>query len=261
MANFTVTVLGTGTSQGVPRIGCKCGTCTSDDPRDKRSRCSVYVQSPEASWVVDTGPDFRSQCLREGISKMDAALFTHAHTDHIMGFDDLRPFSYGRFRFPVYGSEETLTQLARAFHFAFDEGSRFPGYLHPDPRVVRGPFDFHGTEVVPLPLPHGNTQCLGYLFKREGRPLFAYLTDCKSVPAEVEALVRGVEHLVIDALREKPHPTHLSVGEALQVIERIQPGSAWLTHQCHDHRHADLEKRLPEGVMVAYDGLVFNSEC
>ena len=192
---------------------------------------------------------------------MDAALFTHAHTDHIMGFDDLRPFSYGRHRFPVYGSPETLSQLAQAFHFAFDEGARFPGYLHPDPRQVCGPFDLMGTEVVPLSLPHGSTQCVGYLFKREGRSLFAYLTDCKSVPEEVETLVRGVDYLVIDALREKPHPTHLSVSEALEVIERIKPGSAWLTHQCHEHRHADLEQRLPAGVRVAFDGLVLRSEC
>jgi phosphoribosyl 1,2-cyclic phosphate phosphodiesterase len=247
--------LGTGTSQGVPRIGCSCATCSSLDPRDHRTRCSLYVESPEMRWVIDTGPDFRQQCLRERIEKLDAALFTHAHTDHIMGFDDLRPFSYGRFRFPVYGSRRTLDQLAAAFSFAFNEAQRFPGYLHPDPREAEGPFLLGETEVIPLLLPHGSIESVGYLFRREGRPLLAYLTDCKSVPGAVRDQVRGVEHLVLDALREKEHPTHMSIGEACEVVETIQPRHAWLTHLCHDHLHAEMDARLPGHIRVAFDGL------
>ena len=256
MHQLRITFLGTGTSQGVPRIGCDCGVCDSSDPRDKRTRCSVYIESPETSWVIDTGADFRAQCLREGIRKMDAAVYTHAHTDHIMGFDDLRPFARHRQPFPVYGPADTLTQLAAAFTFAFNPKVRIPGYLHPQGFAVdEGAFALGETEVSPLPLPHGSTMSFGYLLRRQGRPLFAYLTDCKSVPAAVSEAVRGVEHLVLDALREKVHPTHMSVGEALEVVQRVQPKQTWLTHLCHDHRHAELEAKLPSGVNVAFDGL------
>ncbi len=255
MSELHFTFLGTGTSQGVPRIGCTCPTCTSADPRDHRTRCSLYVQSPELAWVIDTGPDFRQQCLRERILGLDAALFTHAHTDHIMGFDDLRPFSYGRFRFPVYGSRKTLDQLAAAFAFAFNEAERFPGYLHPDPRVVEGSFLLGETEVVPLPLPHGSAECIGYLFRREGRPLIAYLTDCKAVPGPVREQVYGVEHLIVDALRRREHPTHMSISEACEVVDAVNPRRAWLTHLCHDHRHEEVDGSLPGHIRVAYDGL------
>ena len=136
MADFTFTFLGTGTSQGIPLLTCDCAVCKSTDPRDKRTRASAYVETPEAAWVIDTGPDFRMQALRENVRRMDAVLITHAHTDHIMGFDDLRAFCHGGRELPVYGSEETLAQLKTAFAFAFDGKSRFPSYIHPDPRAV-----------------------------------------------------------------------------------------------------------------------------
>lgn len=256
MSKLRVTFLGTGTSQGVPRIGCECAVCTSKDPRDVRTRCSLYVETSDASWIVDTGADFRTQCLRAGVKRVDAAVFTHAHADHIMGFDDLRPFCEVGGVLPVYGSLETLSSLAQTFKYAFDPGKRTPGYLHPDPRVVDGAFSLGEVQLTPLKLPHGRTISFGYLMRVGGEPLFAYLTDCKTVPEEVEREVAGVRHLVIDALRERPHPTHLSTGEALEVIARIRPGSAWLTHLCHEHLHAELEARLPAGVRIAYDGLV-----
>ena len=255
MDRLRITFLGTGTSQGVPRLGCDCRVCCSPDPRDKRTRCSVYVESPELSWVIDTGADFRTQCLREGVRKVDAAVYTHAHTDHIMGFDDLRSFGRPNQTFPIYGSSDTLKQLAEAFAFAFNVKSRFPGYLRPEVFPVSEPFFLGETELVPLPLPHGAVTSFGYLLRRGGRSLFAYLTDCKSVPEPVAQAVAGVEHLVLDALREEVHPTHMSTKEALEVVERVRAKQSWFTHLCHESRHAELEDTLPAGVNVAYDGL------
>jgi phosphoribosyl 1,2-cyclic phosphate phosphodiesterase len=255
MDALRVTFLGTGTSQGVPRIGCKCAVCVSNDPRDGRTRCSIYLESPGLSWVVDTGADFRTQCLREGVLKVDAVLYTHAHTDHVLGFDDLRPFCQVDRPLPLFGSAATLGQLAQMFAFAFDPAFRVPGYVHPQPNVVNGEFFLGEFSVLPLPLPHGRTTSTGYLFRRDGVPLLAYLTDCKTVPAEVEGAVVGVRHLVLDALRKRPHPTHMSVSDALEVAARVGAGTSWLTHLCHDHLHAELEAELPRGVRVAYDGL------
>ncbi len=182
-------------------------------------------------------------------------MFTHAHTDHVMGFDDLRGFSTPGRRFPVYGSAETLEHLKRVFAFAFEERERFPGYLHPELFPVEGPFRLGGVELEPLALPHGRTTSTGYLVSREGVPLLAYLTDCQTVPPAVVERVRGVAHVVVDALRERPHPTHMSIREALEVVERMGAGQAWLTHLCHEHFHAEIEGRLPAGVRVAFDGL------
>ena len=256
MSILRLTFLGTGTSQGVPLIGCACEVCVSGDPRDKRTRSSVFLEAGATQWVIDTGTDFRAQCLRHGVSRLDAVLYTHAHTDHILGFDDLRPFCAGGRSMPLYGSAETLEQLSRVFAFAFEPELRFPTYVNPDPRVVSGSFDLAGLQVTPLPLPHGRTTCFGYLFESAGRPLLAYLTDCKRVPEEVEERIRGVRHLVVDALRKREHPTHMSIAEALEVVERVRPGRTWFTHLCHDHLHADLEEELPVGVRVAFDGLV-----
>jgi phosphoribosyl 1,2-cyclic phosphate phosphodiesterase len=255
MQTLRVTFLGTGTSQGVPRIGCGCPVCVSPDPRDKRTRCSLYIESPALNWVVDTGADFRSQCLREGVRKVDAVLYTHAHTDHVLGFDDLRPFCQPNRPLPIYGSAATLESLASIFAFAFNPTVRVPGYVYPLPNVIDGEFDLGGLRVLPLDLPHGRVTSTGYLFSRGDTPLLAYLTDCKTVPSEVEKAVAGVKHLVLDALRKRPHPTHMSIGEALEVVERVGAESVWLTHLCHEHSHGELEGELPIGVRVAYDGL------
>jgi phosphoribosyl 1,2-cyclic phosphate phosphodiesterase len=236
-------------------IGCACRVCRSSDPRDQRMRSSIYVQTPEYSWVVDTGPDFRSQCLRHGVSAVDAVVYTHAHTDHIMGFDDLRPFCPRDGELPIYASAETLGHLQRIFEFAFNGLNRFPGYMRPAPHTVNGPFLLGATELTPLRLPHGRTTVTGYLLRRAGVPLAAYLSDCKEVPAPVIEQIAGVKHLIVDALRKTPHPTHMNVTEALAVVEKVRPGRAWFTHLCHELAHGELEAELPAAVGVAWDGL------
>lgn len=255
MGDFTITFLGTGTSQGVPVIACDCATCRSDDPRDNRTRASIYVQTPECAFVVDTGPDFRAQCLRENVRRIDAVVFTHAHTDHIMGFDDLRPFFWNQRVLPVYASPSTISDLERVYLFAFSGENRFPGYLHPAAHAVTETFSLGETELTPLPVPHGRTTVFGYLFTRRGEKLAAYLSDCKAVPEPVVEQIRGVRHLIVDALRRKPHPTHMSIDEALAVAAQVQAGQTWFTHLCHEVKHADLEPALPPGVRIAFDGL------
>ncbi len=255
MGDFTFTFLGTGTSQGIPMLTCDCAVCRSSDPRDKRTRAAAYVETPECSWVVDTGPDFRQQALREGIRRVDAVLITHAHTDHIMGFDDLRAFCHGGKVLPVYGSEETLTQLRSSFSFAFDGRNRFPGYINPETHVVASAFRLGETEIAPLPVPHGRVTTNGYLFIRRGRRLLAYLSDCKSVPEPVRAEIAGVDTLVLDALRHREHPTHMNLTEALETAAAIRPRQTLFTHLCHDLAHAETEATLPDSVRIATDGM------
>ena len=257
MAEIEITFLGTGTSQGVPMIACHCPVCSSTDPRDNRTRSSVFIRTPEAAFVVDTGPDFRAQCLRERIEGLDAVVYTHSHTDHIMGFDDLRRFCdlHSENKMPIYASPETMADLQRVFRFAFDGSARFPGYINPEPHLVNGPFWIGETEITPLPVPHGRIAVNGYLFTRHGRRLFAYLSDCKEVSGAVRAQIAGVEALSLDALRHRPHPTHMSLAEALEVAADVRPGQTSLTHLCHDLGHAETEKTLPPGVRIAYDGL------
>jgi phosphoribosyl 1,2-cyclic phosphate phosphodiesterase len=256
MGKLEIIFLGTGTSQGIPMIGCPCEVCASPDPRDNRTRSSIFVRTPQTSFIVDTGPDLRTQCLREGLSEIDAVVFTHSHTDHIMGFDDLRRFCdvHPRGALPIYASPETMADLRRAFAFAFQPTVRYPGYLTPEPHLIEGPFRLGELEITPLPVPHGRTQVNGYLFSRGGRRLFAYLSDCKAVPDPVRVLIEDVEALAIDALRHNPHPTHLSLEEALETAAAVRARRTWLTHLCHDLGHAETEKSLPENVRIAYDG-------
>jgi phosphoribosyl 1,2-cyclic phosphate phosphodiesterase len=249
-----VTFLGTGTSQGVPTIGCDCAVCHSPDPRDNRLRSSIYIETPECAWVVDTGTDFRTQALRENIRRLDAVVFTHSHTDHIMGFDDLRRYSHNLGSIPVYASVETMRDLARVYEFAFNGQNRFPGYLVPEPHIVDGPFCLGATAIMPLPVPHGKSIVNGYLFSREDRKLVAYLSDCSAVPDPIVQQIAGVEVLIIDALRHKPHPTHLSVTQALEVSAKVRPQRTLFTHICHELPQSS-EDELPAGVGIAYDGL------
>ena len=252
---LTITFLGTGTSQGVPVVGCGCAVCASKDPRDNRTRSSIHVSTPDCAWVVDTGPEFRVQCLREKIDRLDAVVYTHSHTDHMMGFDDLRPFCANGRDLPVYASAETMADLQRVFGFAFTLQSPIPGYVRPHPHLIDGPFELGRTLLTPLALRHGRARVNGYLFESEGRKLAAYLSDCKEVPDAVIERIHGVEALIIDALRYLEHPTHLSVSQALAVAARVAPGATWFTHISHDLGHAAAEAGLPAGTRIAYDGL------
>ena len=186
---------------------------------------------------------------------MDAVVYTHSHTDHIMGFDDLRAFCFSGKKIPVYASPETMEDLKRVFNFAFNGKNLFPGYVLPEPHEVEGPFMLGETELVPLPVKHGTARVNGYLLRRNGRRLAVYLSDCKEIPEAVIGQIAGVEILIIDALRHRLHPTHLSVGEALEIVGRVQPGQTWFTHLCHELPHEETERTLPTGVRIAYDGL------
>jgi phosphoribosyl 1,2-cyclic phosphate phosphodiesterase len=249
-----LTFLGTGTSQGVPMIACDCAVCRSTDPRNHRLRSSIYIETPDCAFVVDTGTDFRTQALRANIRRLDAVIFTHSHTDHIMGFDDLRRFSHARGSMPVYASAETMGDLERVFQFAFKAPNPVPYYLKPEPHVIDGAFDLGRTTITPLPVPHGESIVNGYLFSQAGEKLVAYLSDCSDVPQSIIDLIGGVDALIIDALREKPHPTHLSVGQAIAIAERIQPAQTYFTHIAHELAHA-AESQLPARTHIAYDGL------
>ena len=252
-----VTFLGTGTSTGVPMIGCACDVCQSTDPRDRRLRPSIHVDvQGRASLLVDTSPDLRQQVLTHGIARLDAVLFTHSHADHILGLDDIRRFNYMQEGpLPCYATAPAWEGIRQTFHYAFDSAPRQGGGI---PKIqahdIDGPFSAAGVRVVPVPLWHGRLPILGFRFGD-----FAYLTDCSTIPDASWPLVAGIDTLVIDALRHRKHSTHFTVAEALEAIARIAPRRAYLTHMAHDLGHVETSARLPAGVELAYDGLVLDA--
>lgn len=247
-----VIFLGTGTSHGVPMIGCECATCRSDDPRDRRWRPSIQLEMADATSVlVDTSPDLRAQALAFGVRRVDAILFTHAHADHVLGLDEVRRYNALQGKpIPCYGDEQTVTEIRRTFAYIFDPPQLGGGVPKIELFRIAGPFCLGCHTFVPVPVLHGTQPILGY---RVGS--FAYLTDCSAIPDSSWPLLQGVQVLVIDALRDRRHPTHFTVAEALDAIAVVRPRAAYLTHICHDLPHAATNARLPAGVQLAYDGL------
>jgi phosphoribosyl 1,2-cyclic phosphate phosphodiesterase len=251
-----LTFLGTGTSFGVPQIGCECAVCRSTDPRDKRSRAGAIVETDSAAILIDTPPELRLQLIAGGFSNVDAVLYTHEHADHINGIDDLRMFSVRRRHpLPVYGPPETLERLRASFSYIFDDEARlYEGTSKPSLEMhaveAGRPIRVAGTEVLPLAFQHGHVRVFGY---RLGR--LAYITDVKTIPDAERECLRGLDVLVLNALWWRPHPTHMSIDEAIEAAHAIGAGRTYLTHLTHETGHAGLAARLPPGIYPAYDGL------
>ncbi|MBG87528.1 MAG: MBL fold metallo-hydrolase [Verrucomicrobiales bacterium] len=253
---FRLTILGSGTSQGVPVIGKEYPSEFLANPKNHRMRPAAMVTTDEVQIAIDTPQEFRLQMLREKVNRLDALLVTHAHADHIMGMDDCRRFcQLSEKALPVYGSQTTMDILHTIFSYAFHDGPHPPTYFVPDSRVVDGPFPLADLKVTPFTLPHGSLDTTGFLFEQKGVKKVAYCTDCREMPDEVIELIEGVECVVLDALRKEPHWTHMSLDDALTAARRIRADRAVLTHltDCYDH---DIDQaELPGGVELAYDGM------
>lgn len=249
-----LTLLGTGTSMGVPMIGCRCAVCTSNNPRNQRTRAGAVALTPGGNFLIDTPPELRLQLIREGVEMVEAVVYTHAHADHILGLDDLRIFGFKLQRPVLLYSEEPVEQtLRRTFAYAFVERRSDDQHSRPQldfRRIDDSPFEVCGVPLRAFRLMHGRTPVLGF---RLGD--VAYATDCNAIPEETWPLLQGLDVLILDALWDEPHPTHFSVAEALEVIERVQPKRAYLTHVSHRLDYEATNARLPEHVELAYDGL------
>jgi phosphoribosyl 1,2-cyclic phosphate phosphodiesterase len=247
--------LGTGTSSGVPVIGCGCPTCTSSDPQNQRTRCALVVGLPQGHLLVDSPPDLRTQLLREKIGLIHAVLFTHSHADHLFGLDDLRLFpAYLRHELPVYCEESVEQQIRRSFEYAFDDvAGSYPLGSVPRlslRRVSTDPFEVLGASIIPIRLHHGRFRVLGFRFGN-----IAYCTDVNAIPGESLSLLSGLDVLILDALRPRPHPTHFSLDEAIEMARQIGAKRTFFTHMSHELEHAETNARLPPGMELAYDGL------
>ncbi len=246
-----ITFLGTGTSHGVPLVGCNCSTCTSNDPRDRRYRSAIYIQLSDLSILIDTPPELRLQLLENKIRKIDAVLFTHPHADHLMGFDDLRAINrLQKEEIYCYGNKMTINRIENIFDYIFNQIQLGGGIPEVILRKVDASFRINNTSVIPLPVKHGKLDIFGYKIGE-----LAYITDCSFIPKETFSLLSDIKVLIIDALRYRPHPTHMNIEEALEVVDRLNVDRAYFTHLSHDLKHQKVNNELPSYVQLAYDGL------
>jgi phosphoribosyl 1,2-cyclic phosphate phosphodiesterase len=253
----TFTFLGTGTSVGVPMLGCECDVCRSPNPRNQRYRCAALIGTPQGNILIDTPPELRLQLLREKVRLVHAVLFTHYHADHLFGLDDVRPLCYALGEpMPLYCTDEVETKIREAFAYAFaHEAEQLPPGFIPRltfRRITETPFALLGQRVVPIALEHAHFNVFGFRIDD-----VAYCTDVNRIPERSWPLLEGLRVLVLDALRPRPHPGHFSLQEALAVIDRVKPARAYLTHMGHELEHEATNRRLPLGVELAYDGLTF----
>jgi len=253
-----ITVLGSGTSVGVPTIGCDCPVCQSTDPRDKRLRPSILVSYHGRNVLIDTSPDLRAQALRAGLKHLDAVLYTHSHADHILGLDDLRPFNYGRQeQIPIYARPEALETIRRVFRYVFEATNHCGGIPRVEAReLAPAGVDLWGLEFRPVPILHGQREIVGFRFGRA-----AYLTDHSEIPPASLEMLHGLDVLFLDALRHTPHPTHSTVQRSLAWVDQLQPRRAYFTHICHELAHDATNRGLPAHVQLAYDGLEIDVEA
>jgi phosphoribosyl 1,2-cyclic phosphate phosphodiesterase len=246
-----LTFLGTGTSTGVPSLGCHCPTCSSSDPHDKRTRSSLLLEFNGHTVVIDTTPDFRQQGLRERIDRLDAVVFTHTHADHVFGLDEVRVFNMRQKKpIPFYADAKSMQDLRRIFKYIFDGNYEGGGIPQLEPHLIDGPFDLWEERFVPLPVLHGKLPILGFRVRR-----VAYVTDFSTIPEETIPLLEGLDVLILDALRHVPHPTHSTVAQSVEWVRRLKPQRALFTHMAHDLAHEATNASLPANTALAFDGL------
>jgi phosphoribosyl 1,2-cyclic phosphate phosphodiesterase len=251
-----LTVLGSGTSMGVPTIGCTCAVCHSTDPLNRRTRPSVLLEYADKFAIIDTTPDFREQALREKITQVDAVLYTHTHADHILGLDDLRPLSYHRAgKIPLYARPEAADFIRNMFRYIFDADYKFGGLAQVELKPVTSAFELFGANVQPIPVIHGEAEIYGF---RLGS--MAYLTDFSSVPESSLAMLQNLDVLFLDALRYTPHPTHSTIEKSLKIADQVKAKRVFFTHICHDLPHQETNAQLPAHVRLAYDGMKLEFE-
>lgn len=251
-----LTVLGSGTSMGVPTIGCDCKVCTSPDARDRRTRPSIFLVYGGHGVLIDSTPDFREQALREKISRIDAVLYTHGHADHILGLDDLRPLTFKREqKLPLYADDATAKIIERTFAYAFNPVSTYATRPQVTLHRLNGMLQLFGARFLPLKVMHGDTEVTAYRFGSA-----AYLTDFSTVPPETMEALQGLDLLFLDALRRRPHPSHSSLDESLKIVEKLRPARAFFVHMSHDLGHEETNRSLPDGVRLAHDGLKLEFE-
>jgi len=251
-----LTVLGSGTSMGVPTIGCRCAVCTSPDPHDRRTRPSVMVEYDGHRVLIDSTPDFREQAIREGIRRVDAVLYTHAHADHILGLDDLRPLTFhSAGKIPLYAQARVADRIRHMFNYIFDGNYKYGGIAQVELNVFQGPVDLFGVRFHPVPVMHGDSEICGFRFGSA-----AYVTDFSVIPEPSMAMLRDLDILFLDALRHRPHPTHSTVANSLALVEQLRPRRAFFTHISHDLPHVATNETLPAHVRLAHDGLKLEFE-